>query len=83
MMDEEIINMDQKARASKDKLEEWIKHRLPARGDRTLWGKPMGGRGAQAHNVEQREEPGPDDEGGRTEEDQQQLGQEEDQSQPP
>ena len=51
-----LIDMDMKLGASKLKLKEWIKHRVPVRGDRILWGKPLVGRGHQ--DIGQENEPG-------------------------
>ena len=53
-MDKDMIDMDMKLRASKIKLKEWIKHRVPVRGDRILWGKPLVARGQQ--DIEQENE---------------------------
>ena len=33
--------MDFSLRSSKKALKSWIKHRVPVRGDKVLWGKPM------------------------------------------
>ena len=66
MMPEELIDMDQTLKASKQKLKEWIKHRVPVRGDRILWGKGLGGRVAQDAGQGAADGPGdergPDDE---------------------
>ena len=55
-MVKDMIDMDMKLGASKLKLKEWIKHRVPVRGDRILWGKPLVGRGHQ--DIGQENEPG-------------------------
>ena len=73
MMSEDLINIDLKLKASKLKLKEWIRHRVPVRGDRVLWGRRLGGVAAQNQNQGQEGEAGPRGEGGQDEEDQQQL----------
>ena len=56
VMDKDMIDMDMKLRASKLKPQEWIKHCVPVRGDRILWGKPLVGIGHQ--DIGQENEPG-------------------------
>ena len=71
MMSEDLVNIDLELKASKDKLKDWIKHRVPVRGDRILWGRPMGGRAAQ--NEGQDDDAGHREEGGHDHEDQTQI----------
>ena len=60
-------------KASKLKLKEWIRHRVPVRGDRVLWGRRLGGVAAQKQNQGQEAKAGPRAKGGQGEKDQQQL----------
>ena len=67
MMPDELLDMDLKLRASKQELKNWIKHRVPVRGDRILLGRALGGRAPQdqgqgVEEEEPREDRGPDDE---------------------
>ena len=71
MMPEDMMNMDLNLKISKLKLKEWIKHRVPVRGDRILWGKSLVRRVAQ--KAEQGGEGGPRGEGGTNIEDQSRL----------
>ena len=70
-MPEDMMNMDLNLKISKLKLKEWIKHRVPVRGDRILWGKSLVRRVAQ--KAEQGGEGGPRGEGGTNIEDQSRL----------
>ena len=41
MMGPNMLNMDTSTKQSKESLKSWIKHRVPARGDKVFWGKNM------------------------------------------
>ena len=43
MMPASMLNMDLKQKSSKKILKTWIKHRVPVRGDKVLWGKLLPG----------------------------------------
>ena len=40
---ESIRNMDMTKKSSKNELKKWIRHHVPVRGDRILWGSPLTG----------------------------------------
>ena len=71
MMSEDLVNIDPELKASKEKLKDCIKHQGPVRGDRILWGRPMGGRAAQ--NEGQNDDAGHREEGWHNHEDQTQI----------
>ena len=56
MMPESMLKMDLSFKSSKQSLKAWIKHRVPPRGDKVLWGKPLG--------VERGQRGGPGGQGG-------------------
>ena len=46
MMPASMLVMDLSFKSSKQSLKAWIKHRVPPRGDKVLWGKPLREAGA-------------------------------------
>ena len=42
-MPEELRRKDMKLKSSKNELKQWVKHHVPVRGDRILWGRPLTG----------------------------------------
>ena len=60
MMPAYMLDMDISLKSSKEKLKAWIKHRVPPRGDKVLWGKLLREAGVQARAQEGRDQ-GPDD----------------------
>ena len=45
MMPASLLEMDFNSKSSKKALKTWIKQRVPAQGDKILWGKVMRGVG--------------------------------------
>ena len=52
MMPAYMLDMDISLKSSKEKLKAWIKHRVPPRGDKVLWGKLLREAGVQARAQE-------------------------------
>ena len=59
MMPTSLLEMDFNFKSSNKALKTWIKHRVPARGDKILWGKVMRGVGEQGDEP-RRQDQGPD-----------------------
>ena len=61
LMPGEIKEMDMTRKHAKKELKKWIKHVIPVRGDRVLWGQPLTG---DQRRKRARENPGPPHQGG-------------------
>ena len=57
-MPESLRTMDVTQKITKIWLKAWVRHHIPVRGDRTLWGKPLKGEVRRIHRNQ--------DEGGRS-----------------
>ena len=60
---EVLRRRDVKLKATQKELRQWVKHHVPVRGDRILWGKPLAGetrrrRSASVENGDEGPEPG-------------------------
>ena len=60
LMPGEVQNGDMTKRKGKEGLKKWIKHVIPVRGDRILWGQPLTG---DQRRRRAREDPGPNSQG--------------------